>query len=351
MKDSYQKIVAAIEKKADALCPESLALIGVYGSCATGDVHPKSDLDLLILIKDEKGRCLADAFILDDVDIGFDLYCTTWDMLERDAECHHSRLAKLLDVKLLCIKDPLAAERLKALQDQAMSVLASPQRFARAFAAWEKAKVAYADVCLSDTISQVRIHTAESLDYGFDALMLYHGRYFSGGTKRMLEELATIGFSFDIKAMTEAVIKGETSQDICNALGMWMRTVSDVLKTTATPQMLPCRDNLSGTYEEMFSNWRNKMWEAANRGDQFSSFANLASLAFMLEDIANGVAIRKTDVMRDYSPRDLYRNAQSFDDVLEKYLAEYARAGIEPRRFADAQTFLKAYTAYEETPM
>jgi predicted nucleotidyltransferase len=78
MRNEYQRIIRAVEEKAEALCPDSLALIGVYGSCATGDVHPRSDLDLLILIRDEKGRALADAFILEDLQgetIGFDLYC------------------------------------------------------------------------------------------------------------------------------------------------------------------------------------------------------------------------------------------------------------------------------------
>ena len=74
MNDRNEKIINAIIKKADALCPDSLALIGVYGSVATGDEYEKSDLDLMVLINDEKGRVLADGFILDDVDIGYDIY-------------------------------------------------------------------------------------------------------------------------------------------------------------------------------------------------------------------------------------------------------------------------------------
>ena len=32
------------------VCPGALAMIGVYGSMLTGDVHEKSNLDLLIVI-------------------------------------------------------------------------------------------------------------------------------------------------------------------------------------------------------------------------------------------------------------------------------------------------------------
>ena len=56
----------------------------MYGSVAAGDEYEKSDLDLIILINDEKGQVLADGFILDDVDIGYDIYCTGWDMLEKE---------------------------------------------------------------------------------------------------------------------------------------------------------------------------------------------------------------------------------------------------------------------------
>ena len=97
MNERNEKIINAIIKKADALCPDSLALIGVYGSVATRDEYEKSDLDLMVLINDELGQILADGFILDDVDIGYDIYCTGWDMLEKDAQCEHAHLSKLFD--------------------------------------------------------------------------------------------------------------------------------------------------------------------------------------------------------------------------------------------------------------
>ena len=90
MNDRNETIINAVIKKADALCPDSLALIGVYGSVAAGDEYRKSDLDLMILINDENGQVLADGFIIDDVDIGYDLSCTSWDMLKNDAQCGHA---------------------------------------------------------------------------------------------------------------------------------------------------------------------------------------------------------------------------------------------------------------------
>ena len=50
-----RKIIDAVIRKEQAVCPGSAALIGIYGSFRTGDDHPLSDLDLLILINDNRG--------------------------------------------------------------------------------------------------------------------------------------------------------------------------------------------------------------------------------------------------------------------------------------------------------
>ena len=105
MNDRNETIIDAVIEKADALCPDSLALIGVYGSIATGDEYGKSDLDLMILINDENGQVLADGFIIDDVDIGYDLYCTSWDMIEKDAQCDHAHLSRVFDSMIVYCRD------------------------------------------------------------------------------------------------------------------------------------------------------------------------------------------------------------------------------------------------------
>ncbi len=62
LEERNKKIIDAIAAKALALCPGDLAMIGVYGSFLTGDVHEKSDLDLLVLINDDRARQLACTF-------------------------------------------------------------------------------------------------------------------------------------------------------------------------------------------------------------------------------------------------------------------------------------------------
>ena len=105
----------------------------------------------------------------------------------------------------------------------------------------------------------------------------------------------------------------------------------------------PSENNIAGTYEEMFSNWRNKMEEAADKKDVFSSFMNLASLHLMIDEIAEDVAIEPFNRMDKYCPGDLESNVAVFDDALNTYLLEYKKIGISSKHFASVEDFLDCY--------
>ena len=147
-----EKIVEAIIAKAESICPDSLALIGIYGSVAAGDEYEKSDLDLLLLIQGDDGRKLGTGFILNDSGVGYDIYCTDWDGLKADAECRHAQLSKLMDSEIVYIKSQEAYDELCRLREQTKAFLASEQRFGRVGELMEKAKIAYADSHLHETL-------------------------------------------------------------------------------------------------------------------------------------------------------------------------------------------------------
>ena len=342
LKKEYNRIVEAIVRKAQVLCPDSLELIGVYGSCATGDTHERSDLDLLILIRDEAGRCLSDAFILEDSGIGFDLYCTTWDMLERDAACTHPHLGKLMDSRILYVGNPEALVRLEGLRHRAAEILSSDKRFEGAAAAWDCAKGAFAECCLASSLPEARLHAAGVIQYLMEALMLGSGHYFRKGVKRAFEELAEAGIPLDLQGSVTDVISRGTAEGLREGLTSLMGAARAYL-TPPSAKEPPTAANLTGTYEEMVSNWRGKMAEAAVRGDVYASFMNMAFLAAMLEEIGSELAINRQEVMAGFDSGDLVGNALRFDRVLDQYREEYRKVGISPRCFADIEAFLASY--------
>lgn len=342
MNEVHQKIIDAVIRKAEQVCPDSLLLIGVYGSVATGDIHPKSDLDLLILIGDDQGWQLADGFILADAQIGYDIYCTNWDMLEGDAQCSHAHLSKLLDSIIVYVREPSAVARLEELQDKARNLLVSDRRKEKAQAAFDTAKAMYAECYLAESVSAVRTNAGATIHYLLDAVMLHHGQYFRMGVKRTFEEVAALGLPFCMEAMVLDVIRGTSAEESRKALTKLMQCVREHLNEPISKEKASAA-NLKGTYEEMFSNWRNKMTEAAQREDLFSSFMNMESFGFMLKEIAEGVDIPEWNPMEDFDPGDLQNNAEAFDRILAQYREEYRKAGMEPKLFPNVDAFLAQY--------
>jgi len=336
-----QKIIQCVIEKANKVCPESLALIGIYGSAATGDTHEKSDLDLLLLIEDENGYKLASGFLLEDRKVGYDIYCTTWSGLEFDAQCHHAHLSKLMDAQIVYIRKPEAYDRLCALRARAAQFLASQARILRAEELVNKAKTAYANACLHEGLGLVRLEACRVISALLSALMLCHGAYFKLGTKRIFEELAALPLDpvFAQRIQMVAACKEVLSlRDLLKQLILYAERHICRQEPKARPS-----EALRGTYEEMYSNWRNKVEEAAENKDVFSSFMNMCSLQDMLSEIAGETQIGSFSIMDEYDPDSPEKNTQTVDRNLEQYEQVYRQAGIRVMRYADVDAFAADY--------
>ena len=336
-----QKIIQAIIEKAKKVCPESLTLIGIYGSVATGDTYEKSDLDLLVLVEDDEGGKLATGFILDDKKVGYDVYCTSWSGLMYDAECHHAHLSKLMDSQIVYLKNQEAYDKLCKLRAQAKRFLESEERILRVNELINKAKTSYANACLREGLGEVRLNACDVISNLLDAVMIYHGNYFKRGTKRTFEELATLPLDEVFMQMIQKVVTCKEIfelRDLLKHLILYTENHTRQEKSKAAPS-----EALRGTYEEMYSNWRNKVEEAAKNNNVFASYMNMCSLQFMLSEIAQDVEIGTFRVMDEYNTERLADNTEIFDRNLQKYEQVYKQAQISVKSFADVDEFVASY--------
>ena len=147
--------------------------------------------------------------------------------------------------------------------------------------------------------------------------------------------------------MIENVLAATTVEDLKEQLTQLMKGLDFCFRQVK--EQLPRKkkpagaDTLSGTYEEMFSNWHGKMAQAAEKGDRHLAFMSLESLNEMLNDISSEVDIGTYDVLSAYDPGDLRKTADGFDRVLRQYLKEYEKAGLRPARYADVDEFAAEY--------
>lgn len=66
-----KRMIEIVSEKIRRSCPGSVDLFGVGGSFCSGDYYAKSDLDLVLISKDNSAGRLDMCFILNDV--GFDI--------------------------------------------------------------------------------------------------------------------------------------------------------------------------------------------------------------------------------------------------------------------------------------
>ena len=338
----HQKLLDAVIQKAELCCPGAVDLIGLYGSCATGDTHQRSDLDLLILINRPEGRAVSDAFVLEDSGVGYDLYCTTWEGLEEDARCPHAHLGKLMDAQIVWVGNPRALTRLEDLRQQAKALLASSRRFVPARQALSAAKQCYADCLLSGNLSEMRYHAGGAVSMALDALMLYHGRYFQKSVRRTFEETDDLALPFDLRQLVHNVITAGEKENLREALTALLSALCGVM-TFPAENAAPDGGILAGTWEEAVSNWRGKLWDACRREDPFAAFINLVFCQHFFREVAGDTGLSAPDVLEAFRPEDLSAAAAAFDRALEQWRLQCDRAGTCLRRFAHVDAFLEEY--------
>ena len=94
----------------------------------------------------------------------------------------------------------------------------------------------------------------------------------------------------------------------------------------------------------MYSNWRNKVEEAAINNNVFSSFINMCSFHYMLSDISSEFNIGNYNIMGEYNPENLKDNILIYDKHLKEYEKVCTKAGIRKKSFSNVDEFLKNYS-------
>jgi predicted nucleotidyltransferase len=342
MREAHKKIIDAVITKGQRVCPGSLALVEIYGSVCTKEEHPRSDLDLLIVVDDDNASRFSKTFILEDEGIGYDVYCTSWEMLEGDAECGHGHISKLMDSEIVYAKDEATSKRLEDLRKKAAEVLASDAVIGKVLEIRDQISREYGYVAAADSIGMQRAHAAFMISLCFDAVILWNHRYFKRSGKYVFEELRDLNVPENFSENIDGIVQADNSEKLIASATKLLKSI--VAFTTITSEKsAPTPETIAGAYEESFSNWRNKMYDAMERGDTFSSFMNLACLQSMMDDIGSELDIPQFNVMENYRAEDLKHNAELFDSELERFGQEYKKIGLDVLRYKDVDAFVADY--------
>ncbi|MDF2892042.1 MAG: uncharacterized protein K0R80_2409 [Clostridia bacterium] len=348
LEERNNRIINAIIKKAENICPGSIALIGVAGSFHSGDIHEKSDLDLCIVINDDRARQIASCFILGDV--AFDIYCTPWNRLEEMSEYKNPYVTKLLELDIVYCSDAKYMQRYKDLSSKVANKLNqvySIEDNEKADEFVDKAFKEYANAMLSSEYGECRYTTADMIFYIEFAIYMYNKSYIKKGVKRIPEEISRLKhLPLSFSELYWKVIKAETMEEIKASATMLMKAVKEFVKQMKgrvdTKKEISEAD-IKGTYEEIYSNWKNKMYHAVDEDNAYLSLMTAASCQGFYDEMYDEYNIDRIDLMRNIKANNLKMSARAFDDAMEEYKKYYDKLNAEVRWYIDLDEFERNY--------
>ncbi len=343
-----KRIIDAVIKKAEKECPNSIALIGIYGSFFTKDIHQKSDLDLCIVINDDNGWKVHNCFILDDV--AHDIYCTTWKELEDMTEYKTPQISKLLGLEIVYCAGDRYMDKFLSLRNKVQMRLNLP--FANAdienvIVHFDNAMKEFSKLILADEVHECKYLSAKMICSIENVIYLINKEYIKKGIKHIPKELENMNI-LPIKFIEthHKLISATTIQEIKNNSTILMKStqilITELKEKTIKRKELRLQD-LKGSYEEIYSNWKNKMWYAAEINNSYLSFMTVASCQEFYDEMFNKYNIKRTNLMIDFNTADLLQSAKEFDKKLKEYKKLYEIVGEPIIYYTDITEFEQKY--------
>ena len=190
LKQKNKELIDIVIQKVRKEYQNDIDLIGVCGSFFTGDFHEKSDLDLVVVLNNERGWGFSTCFILDG--IGYDLYGSPWIKLEKMASFEHTFVSHIIDVDIVYCRQPECRERFMQLRQIAMNTISTPMTteiLQKAKKHLDDATLTYGKMVLEEEIGAVRQLSGGVIYHLTNTVCFLNHNYFKLGVKHQLEEM------------------------------------------------------------------------------------------------------------------------------------------------------------------
>lgn len=350
------KIIEIVMNQIKKKCPDSIDMIAIGGSFCNGDIYEKSDLDLVIISRDDKAKCLDKCFILDDV--AMDIYTHDWTSFEQMADYPHPYVTKLIDLDIIYTHDEDVLKRYRELQSKLKKSMNNEElvknniqiHFNNIVSELTKLNKLENDLGLAYRSLARIIGESEFIIY------MINRSYVKRGTKRIPEEICNmtdlpVGFTeiyLDItncKSLDEIKEKSNNlvkcmSDYLCQK-GFENISIVEEKDQIERKEIMPV--NLCGTYEEIYSNWKNKMKHSVSINSRYLSFVTMSSCQLFYDEMASMFNIPKIELIAYYNPDDLEANVIVFNNCMEQWLKLYSIYGLEVNYYANLSELENLY--------
>lgn len=349
------RIIEVIMKEIQDKCPDAIDLIGIGGSFCNGDIYQKSDLDLVIISNNDSAKCLDKCFIIDDV--AFDIYTQGWQRFENMAKYKNPYVTKLFDLTIIYVRNEDVVKKYKYFQallqknmnntelintnvslhfTKVLENVNSLQNVSNIGAAYRK---------LSCILKEVEF-----------ILFMINRTYVKRGTKRVPEEIASLKILpknflpiynelINCKTLEEikskSLLIASSIKELLDNMNISYELIEDTKKIISKKEITVT--DLIGTYEEIYSNWKNKMYHAIDINSAYLSFVTMSACQEFYDEMADNFDIIRIELLENYSPDDLEENANFFDSALNEWKKLYDIFELKVQYYSNLEEFENIY--------
>jgi predicted nucleotidyltransferase len=348
LKQKNKELTEIVIQKVRSEYENDIDLIGVCGSFFTGDFHEKSDLDLLVVLNNERGWGFSTCFILEGV--GYDLYGSPWEKLEKMASFEHTFVSHVIDVDIVYCREPEHRERFMQLRQKALNIINGPMTvdlLEKSGKHLDDAVLAYGKMMLEEEIGAARKLSGEVIYHLTNTVCFLNHSYFKLGVKHQLEEiLAMKRVPKRFEEYFNSVMFAETVPATKETTAKLIKTVKelfDEITVETLEKPIPTKDNLRGTYEEVWSNWKNKIQYAAEHRDVLLAFSAGVSCQNFYDMMHRERGTVSINLMKHFNAKDLVSFAAAFEEAMELYKNEYDKLQLQELTYNSIDAFRKDY--------
>ena len=330
------KIINEVLKKIERTCPNSVDMVAIGGSFASGDYYDKSDLDIVIIRNNDDAINISKCFIMDD--IGYDIYTQSWDEFIRMARYTDPYVTKLKQLDIIYTKDTDVIEKYKNLQadlnDNMNNDLLLKNNLSNLFSRVSKN---YSDLLSGNTKKESYMSLGNFIENTENIIYLMNRKYIDHGVKTIPLDIINMkelpkNFINNYYKLFSCANENEISDamtETYNSLEQYLieQDIEIKIRTEFERRNFDKPDitssDLTGTFEELYSNYYNKLKYAYENNDRFLSFRSLVNAQKFYDYFNYSFNINEIDIVSKYNPNDLKQNFDVFVNSLKEWKKLY----------------------------
>ena len=335
LQERNKSIIEEVIKKIERTCPNAVDMVAISGSFASGDYNEKSDLDLVIISNNEEADKISTGFIMND--IGYVIYTRRWDDIKNISRYENPYVAELKQSDIVYTRNNDAMEKYKELQANLNDNM-NNEKIVKENVSKNFSKILgnYNDILNCENISNAYKILGDFMFNLENVIYLLNGKYVEHGTKNIPVEIVKM------KNIPRDVVSKYLKLPECTSINEIIEKMFEIEKSLETflkdknikvdyeeeQQQIKEKkelksENLTGSFEELYSNYYNKLKTSYNENNRYLSFRTMVDAQKFYDEYSEKYEMEPIDLIGNYDPNNLEGNYRSFVSSLQVWKGLY----------------------------